>query len=233
MILDWFPVRLSLQIGVTALALILVPACLLAWLGARGRLRGARFWDTLLFIPLVLPPSVVGYLLVRSFSPRSAIGGALESLGIQVLLTPLGAVLASSLAALPLLTKTLQPAFSAVPSQFEEVAASLGLNPLRVFLRVTVPVSWRALVAGSALALARAIGEFGATLMVAGYVPGRTNTIPLEIYSAYQAGEDERAAFYVIVMVLFSVAVATLSAHWGQAIAGANGRKPVHKAGNP
>ena len=212
--IDLFPIRLSLEVGLAALAAILVPGCLLAWLQAHRKLVLPRLVDALLLVPLVLPPSVIGYLLVQLLSNRGPLSGVMSALGVEILLTPAAAVCASSVAAFPLLAKTLQPSFAAVPRGLEEVGASLGLSPLWVFLRITLPSAWKGLVAGCALAFARAVGEFGATLMVAGYVPGKTNTIPLEIYAAYQTGDHRRAAMYVAIMLVFALVVSLVTSAW-------------------
>ncbi len=214
--IDLFPIRLSLEVGLAALLVILLPGCLLAWLQAHKKLVFPRVIDALLLVPLVLPPSVVGYLLVQLLSTRGPLSGLFSALGVEILLTPAAAICASSIAAFPLLTKTLQPSFASVPVELEEVGASLGLSPLRVFLKVTVPTAWRGLFAGCALAFARAVGEFGATLMVAGYIPGKTNTIPLEIYASYQAGDHRRAAFYVTIMLVFALVVSWVTSAWGE-----------------
>src|SRR6201999_3434718 len=117
------------------------------------------------------------------------------------------AVIASAVVALPILVKTAQPAIEAVPVELEAVGRSLGLGPWAVFLRVTLPSAWRGVLAAVVLAFARALGEFGATLMFAGNIPGRTNTMPIEIFAAFQAGDDRRAAVYVAVLTALSVVV--------------------------
>jgi molybdate transport system permease protein len=163
-------------------------------------------------LPLVLPPSVVGFFLVVLFGRRGLIGEWLdESLGLRLIFTPTAAVIASALVALPLLVKTAQPAFEAVPEELEHVGRTLGLSPLSLLFRVTLPAAWKGVVAGLVLAFARAMGEFGATLMFAGNIPGRTNTMPLEIFAAYQAGEDGRAAIYVAALTGFSFLVVALA----------------------
>jgi molybdate transport system permease protein len=155
---------------------------------------------------------VVGFLLVLLFGRRGALGRALDAIGVRLVFSPAAAVLASAVVALPLLVKTLQPAIEAVPVELEAVGRSLGLGPLALFFRVTLPASWRGLLAGLVLGFARAVGEFGATLMFAGNIPGRTNTMPLEIFAAYQAGDDRRAALYVIVLGALSLTVVIVSA---------------------
>ena len=202
---DLFPITLSLRVATVSLLLVAPLGILLAWLQARRRLPLRGLIEALILLPLVLPPSVVGYLLVVTLGRRGALGQLLESgLGLRLIFTPAGAVVASSIVALPLLVKTAQPAFEAIPRELEDVGRSLGLAPTILFFRVTLPAAWRGVVAGMVLAFARAIGEFGATLMFAGNLPGRTNTMPLEIYAAYQAGNDTRALLYVGVLIVLS-----------------------------
>jgi len=197
-----------MKIATISMALVTPPGLALAWIQARARYRGRSVVDALILLPLVLPPSVVGFFLVVLLGRRGLIGGFLdETLAIRLVFTPTAAVIASSLVALPLLVKTVQPAIEAVPIALEHVGQSLGLSPLQLFLRVTLPAAWRGVLAGLVLGFARALGEFGATLMFAGNIPGRTNTMPLEIFAAYQVGDDSRAMLYVGVLTVVSVAV--------------------------
>ncbi len=160
----------------------------------------------------MLPPSVIGFFLVVLLGRRGVLGQWLETLfDVRLVFTPGAAVVASCTVALPMLVKTAQPAIEAVPAELEKVGRSLGLGPLLLFFRVTLPSAWRGVLAAIVLAFARAIGEFGATLMFAGNIPGRTNTMPLEIFAAYQAGADARALVYVVVLTLLSLGVVSLA----------------------
>ena len=203
-----FPVGLSLQVALLAVLIAGPLGLSLAWLQQRVRYPGRGWVDALIMLPLVLPPSVVGYVLVLGLGRSGPLGPVLESiLGGPLIFTPAAAVIAAAIVALPLMVKATEPALAAVPRDQEEVAMTLGLSPWQVFWRVTFPHARRGVAAGLVLAFARALGEFGATLMFAGNIPGRTNTMPLELYAAYQSGDDERALFYVIVMVAVSVMV--------------------------
>ena len=203
-----FPIALSLRVATIALLLTAPVGLALAWIQARKQYRGRSLVDGLVLLPLVLPPSVIGFFLVVVLGRRGVLGAWLDSaFGLRQVFTPTAAVIASSLVALPLLVKTVQPAFEAVPVELENVGRSLGLSPMQLFWRVTAPSAWRGIVAGLVLAYARAAGEFGATLMFAGNIPGQTNTMPLEIFAAYQAGDDARAVGYVAVLTVFSVFV--------------------------
>jgi molybdate transport system permease protein len=211
-----FPIALSLRVASAAMLLVVPLGVALALLQARRRYPLRRLVDALILLPLVLPPSVVGFLLVLVLGRRGPLGRLLEAwLDVRLVFSPAAAVIASSVVALPILVKTAQPAFEAVPAELERVGRSLGLGPLALFGRVTLPAAWRGVVAASVLAFARAIGEFGATLMFAGQIPGRTNTMPLEIYSAWQGGDDARALLYVVVLSALSLAVVWAAARLG------------------
>lgn len=207
-----FPVGLSLRVALLAVLIAGPLGLALAWLQQRVRYPGRGWVDALIMLPLVLPPSVVGYVLVLGFGRSGPLGPALESiLGGPLIFTSTAAVLAAAIVALPLMVKATEPALAAVPRDQEEVAMTLGLSPWRVFWRVTFPHARWGVAAGLVLAFARALGEFGATLMFAGNIPGQTNTMPLELYAAYQSGDDPRALFYVIVMIALSMAVVFVS----------------------
>jgi molybdate transport system permease protein len=208
-----FPALLSLRVAAIAIALVAPAAIALAFTQARSSYRLRWLVDAMVLLPLVLPPSVVGFFLVVAFGRRGLLGRALESgLGVRVVFSPAAAVIASALVALPIVVKTAQPAIEAVPRELEAVGRSLGLAPLAVFFRVTLPCAWRGVVAALVLGFARALGEFGATLMFAGNIPGRTNTMPIEIFTAYQGGDDRRAALYVAVLTALSLLVVLAAA---------------------
>jgi molybdate transport system permease protein len=208
-----FPIVLSVKVALLALLIVAPIGIAVAWVQARHDYRGRGVVDALIVLPMVLPPTVVGYFLILMLGRRGVIGSWLEALfHLRLVFTPAAAVIASAIAAFPLVVKTLQPALEAVPAELEAVGRSLGLNAVAVFFRVTLPWAWQGLAAGLVLALARAVGEFGATLMFAGNIPGVTNTMPLEIFAAYQAGDDGRALRYVAVLTVLSAAVALLAA---------------------
>lgn len=211
-----FPILLSLRVAALALLFVAPIGLGIALAQARLRYRLRGLVDALVLLPLVLPPSVVGYFLVVVFGRRGLVGQALDALfGLRFVFSPAGAALASAIVALPILVKTAQPSLEAVPRSLEDVARSLGSSPLEVLFRVTLPLAWRGVLASLVLAFARAIGEFGATLMLAGNIPGRTNTMPLEIFAAFEAGDDRRAALYVGVLSAISVVVVLVASRLG------------------
>ena len=208
-----FPIVLSLRVAALALVFVGPIGLAIAWLQARRRYVLRSLVDALVLLPLVLPPSVVGFFLVVLFGRRGVLGAWLDAeLSLRVVFSPAAAVIASAVVALPILVKTAQPALEAVSSELEDVGRSLGLSPLPLFFRVTLPSAWRGVLAALVLAFARAIGEFGATIMFAGNIPGRTNTMPLEIFAAYQGGDDRRAGIYVAVLTVISIVVVAAAA---------------------
>lgn len=213
---ETFPIVLSLRVAALALLVVAPVGIALAVVQARHRYPGRPLVDALLLLPLVLPPSVIGYCLVLVFGRHGFGGRLIEQLfGIRFVFTSAGAVLAAAVVALPILVKTAQPSIEAVPKSLEDVASSLGLRPWEILWRVTLPLAWRGIVMAVVLAFARAIGEFGATLMLAGHIRGRTNTMSLEIFAALQEGDEARAGFYVAVLTLISVLVVLLAGRLG------------------
>jgi molybdate transport system permease protein len=166
----------------------------LAWLLARKDWPGKSLVETLVALPLFIPPVATGLVLLKVFSRRGPLGGFLESsLGWQIVFSWRGVVLAAAIMSFPLLVRTARVAFENVNPRLEHVARTLGAGPWRVFTTVTLPLALRGLVAGALLAFARALGEFGATIMIAGYIPGETATLSLSIYHLVQLGRDAEA----------------------------------------
>jgi molybdate transport system permease protein len=194
----------------TAIALLLGVA--LGWLFARTRLPGRSVLEALCMLPLVLPPTVLGYGLLVVMGRRGVVGAWLhEHFDYSVIFHWHGAVLASALVALPLVLKGASTAFAQVDRTLEDAARTLNQSALSVFLRVTLPLAWPGILAGTLLAFARAMGEFGASLMVAGSIPGQTQTAAMAVYDAVQAGRDDVAALLALAISALSVAILLLS----------------------
>ncbi len=192
--LDLFPIRLSLIVATAATALALLLGVPVAWWLSRKRFFGHSLIEVLVLLPMVLPPTVIGYYLLLSVGRESPIGRAMESLfGSPIVFTPTAAVLATFVAAAPFLVRAAQGGFEQVDPAYEDAARTLGRSEFAVFMTVTIPLAWRGILAGTTLCFARAMGEFGATLMLAGNIPGRTQTASLAVYDAVQAGNVERA----------------------------------------
>ncbi len=190
---EWQIVRFTLGVSTLATALILPPALLVAWLLARHRWPGQTLVETLIALPLVLPPVATGFLLLRLVGRRGPLGRALDGLGLDVVFTWRGVVLAMAVMSFPLLVRGARVAFAEVDPRLEQMARTLGAGRSRVFLTVTLPLAARGILGGTLLAFARAIGEFGATIVVAGNIPGRTTTLSLAIYQLIQLGRDDGA----------------------------------------
>jgi molybdate transport system permease protein len=186
--MDWFPLGLSLRVATLATVLALLLGIPFAWLLAKVRFPGRDVVGVLILLPMVLPPTVLGYYLLLLIGREGAIGRFAEAVGLgRIVFTPTAAVIAALVAALPFLVRAAQAGFEQVDSVYEEAARTLGRGEPAIFFTVTLPLAWRGVLAGIALAFARAIGEFGATLMVAGNIPGRTQTASIAIYDAVQA----------------------------------------------
>ncbi|NIF73174.1 molybdate ABC transporter permease subunit [Burkholderia sp. Ap-962] len=195
----WIPLLLSLKVAGWATALDLLLGVAAGYALARWRSGARDLVDSLLTLPLVLPPTVLGYYLLVLLGPRGVIGGWLDRLGIQLVFTWQGAVIASMIVAFPLVLKSARAAFESIDPQLERAARTLGLGEAAVFFRVSLPLATRGILAGALLAFARALGEFGATLMIAGNLPGRTQTLSVAVYAAVQAGDDETATLLVLI----------------------------------
>lgn len=195
--LDWQPVVLSFEVAAVALALAFTLGTVAAlWMAGRD-FWGKELLEALFLLPLVLPPVVTGYALLVLLGRQGATGRWLEQgLGLRLLFTPAAAVLASAVVAFPLAYGSARAAFESVDPHGRDAARSLGASPARVFWTITVPQSWAGLVAGATLAFARALGEFGATIMVAGNIAGRTTTAPAAIYMAVEDGDLQLAGQY-------------------------------------
>ncbi|HEU4594501.1 MAG TPA: molybdate ABC transporter permease subunit [Pyrinomonadaceae bacterium] len=201
--IDWFPLWLSLRVAFVSTFFVVVVGVALGWLLARKRFFGREALDALVTLPLVLPPTVLGYYLLVVLGRTGPIGSVFESLtGSQLVFTWRGAVVAASVGALPLMVKTARAAIAGVGAELEDAARTLGKSEWQVFRRVTLPLASRGIVAAGVLAFARALGDFGATLMVAGNIPGRTQTAAVAIYDASQTGRDHLALTLVLVLSL-------------------------------
>jgi len=206
---NWSAVVLSLRVTAVATVLILVIGLPLALLLARGRFRGRTLLSTLISLPLVLPPSVVGFYLLMALGRGSPV---FEWAGVRLLFTWQAAALASAVVGLPLLVQAARAAIAAVDPALENAARTLGSSDLEVWWRVTLPLARRGILAGLVLAAARALGEFGATLMVAGNIPGRTQTIPLAIYDAVQ-NQQYGAANRLVLLTSIMAFLSLLAVH--------------------
>lgn len=215
--IDWFPIRLSFTVAAAATLIALIAGAALSWLLARKKFPGRNLLDALITLPLVLPPTVLGYYLLVVLGTRSAVGKFLyEQLGIRLTFTVTAAIIAATIHALPLVTKSLRAAFEGVDAELEAAARTLGLNSRSIFFRVTLPLASRGVLAATALAFARALGDFGVTIMIAGNIPGKTQTASVAIYDAVQAGRNNEAFTLSVIVSLIAVVMLYLINRFGR-----------------
>ncbi|HBE80966.1 MAG TPA: molybdate ABC transporter permease subunit [Firmicutes bacterium] len=200
---DWQPVLLSFKISAIALVFVVVIGTLIAYLVVRGPFRfpGKDLIETLVTLPLVLPPVVTGFTLLLLFGRQGPLGRLLNNVfHTQIVFTPCAAVVAALVVSLPLMYQSAKAAFQTVDRHLEDVARTLKASETKVFLTITLPLAWPGLLSGIILSFSRALGEFGATAMVAGNIPGKTQTIPVAIFFASESNDLRTAGFYVLII---------------------------------
>lgn len=196
-----------------ATVLMLVPGIAIAWVLARRRFPGKAVVETLVSLPLVVPPVATGLLLLWLLGRRGPVGRMLEAAGIDVVFTPRAVVIAMAVMGLPLLVRTARAGFEQVTRRYEQIAETLGAGPWRVFSTVTLPLASRNILAGALLGFSRALGEFGATIVVAGSIPGRTRTLAVGIYTYAETGQDHQAALLLVVSIAIAFVAVLASNH--------------------
>jgi molybdate transport system permease protein len=204
----WIALGLSLKVAVWATVLATLSGTAIGYALSRWRFPGRELLDAILLLPMVMPPTVLGYYLLVLIGRKGWLGHWLEaSFGIRLIFTWQGAVIAASVVAFPFVCKSARAAFENVDAQLEQAARVLGVSEAGIFFRVSLPLAWRGILAGVLLAFARALGEFGATLMVAGSIPGKTQTLSIAVFEAVQAGQDDLANLLVLLTSASCVAV--------------------------
>lgn len=202
---DWKTVWFTTWISALSVAAILPPGLAIAWLLARRTWRGKSLVETLVALPLVLPPVATGLILLKLLGRRGPVGAWLHAnLGIEIVFTWKAVLVALGVMSFPLLVRSTRTAFEEVPARLEGIARTLGHGPWSVFWRITLPLARRGIAAGVVLAFARALGEFGATIMVAGFIPGKTSTLALSIYQSVQTGDDSHATHLLAAAVVMA-----------------------------
>ena len=202
---DISPIVLSLKVAVAALIVVVIGAVPVSGLMAKRLFWGKEFIEALITLPLVLPPSVVGFTLLFLFGRNGPLGKSIEHyFHTQIVFSLSGAVIAAAVVSFPLMYQSLKAALESVDMNLEQAARTLGAGELKIFFTITLPLAWNGFTAGTVLAFARSLGEFGATLMVAGNIPGKTQTMPLAIYFASESGDNQTAGILVTIMTVFS-----------------------------
>jgi molybdate transport system permease protein len=205
--MDLFPLFLTVKVSFFATVLTIATGLSLAWVMAKKDFFGKGLLDVVIMQPLVIPPTVLGYYLLALFGRSGSLGRFLDSIGVEIVFTWKGAVVAAFISSLPLFVKPARAALEGVGTDLENAARLLGKTEWQVIRTITLPLAWRGILAGAVMAFARATGEFGATLMVAGNIPGVTQTLPIAIYDAVQSGDTGAANFLVLIITLFSFSV--------------------------
>ncbi len=201
---DWRLFAFTIGMALMSVAMLVPPGLCLAWLLARRNWRGKSLIETVVTMPMVLPPVATGLILLKLFSRRGWIGGFLwKSFGFTIVFNWRGVVVALAIMSFPLFVRSARVALAGVNPRFEQIAATLGASPVRIFWTVTLPLARRGILAGVLLAMARALGEFGATVVLAGNIPDQTQTVSLAIYQSIQTGDDAHA------LRLLGVSIAT------------------------
>ena len=212
MAIDWFPLWLSLRVAAISTAAALVAGLWLAWLLANRQFRGKEVLDAAITLPLVLPPTVLGYYLLVVLGRSSPLGKLYEWIfGAPLVFSWQAAVVAALFHSTPLLVKSARAAFENVDRSFERAARNLGASELRLFWRVTLPLARRSILAAGALAFARSLGDFGVTLMIAGNIPGRTQTVAIAIYDAVESGNGAAARVLVVIVSVIALIILSLA----------------------
>jgi len=218
---DWQVVWFTVGSAALATLLILVPGLIAAWTLARCHWSGKAVVETIIALPLVMPPVATGLILLKLLGRRGPIGSWLDSLNLSIVFTWRAVVIAAAVMSFPLLVRSLRVAFEEINPRLEQMARTLGAGEMRVLFTITLPLAARGIVAGTLLAFARALGEFGATVMLAGNIPGKTATLSLAIYNLVQLGDDDTA----LRLLAYLVAIAFAAVWLGEWVLGPRRRK--------
>ncbi len=214
---SFIPIILSLKVAFAAVIIVTCFSIPIATLMAKREFLGKDVVESIITLPLVLPPSVIGFMLLYVFGKNGPLGKLFEHwFQTRIVFTLAGAVIAAAVVAFPLMYQAVKVAIEGVDQTLEQAARTLGASELRVFFTITLPLTLNGIVAGLVLAFARSLGEFGATLMIAGNIPGKTQTMPIAIYFANEAGDTTQASILVIIMTVFSFLVIYGLNRWGK-----------------
>lgn len=207
----WFIARFTVLMALLATMLVLPPAIAIGWLLARKQFPGKTLLETIASLPLVLPPVASGLLLLWLFGRRSPVGQALDVIGIEVIFTWKAVVIAMMVISFPLVMRSVRAGIEQVDRRYEHIAATLGAGPFRILRTITLPLAMRGIAAGAVLGFSRALGEFGATIMVAGAIPGRTRTLAVGIYTLVETGREDAAWSLLVISAVLAFGAIYLS----------------------
>ena len=207
----WAIARFTVLMALLATLLVLPPSIAIGWLLARKHVPGKAMLETIVTLPLVLPPVATGLMLLWLFGRRGPLGRFLDSIGLEVIFTWKAVVVAMMVISFPLVARSVRAGIEQVDRRFEDIAATLGAGPFRIIRTITLPLAMRGIVAGAILGFSRALGEFGATIMVAGAIPGRTQTLAVGIYTQVETGREEAAWGLVLISAVLAFGAIFLS----------------------
>jgi molybdate transport system permease protein len=207
----WAIARFTVTMALLATALVLPPAIAVGWVLARRDFRGKTLLETIVSLPLVLPPVASGLMLLWMFGRRSPVGQLLDAVGIQVIFTWKAVVIAMMVISFPLVARSVRAGIEQVDRRFEHIAATLGAGPFRIVRTITLPLASRGIIAGAILGFSRALGEFGATIMIAGAIPGQTQTLSVGIYTLVETGREDAAWSLLAISATLAFAAIYLS----------------------
>ncbi|MBU3175947.1 molybdate ABC transporter permease subunit [Clostridium estertheticum] len=213
---EYSPLWISIKTSITATFIVFFIGIAAAWFMANYKGRARGILDGILTLPMVLPPTVVGFILLMIIGKNFPIGKLLSGFGINIIFTWYATVIAATVVAFPLMYRTCVGAFRQIDVNVINAARTLGVPERKIFWKVAVPLAWPGIAAGTVLSFARALGEFGATIMIAGSIPGKTQTIPIAIYFAEVAGETGNAIKWVILIFIISLTVMVASDKWAE-----------------
>ena len=207
----WAIARFTVLMALMAITLVLPPAIAIGWLLARREFNGKALLETVVSLPLVLPPVASGLVLLWILGRRSPVGRALDAAGLDVIFTWKAVVIAMMVISFPLVARSVRAGIEQVDRRFEQIAATLGAGPFRILYTITLPLASRSIIAGAILGFSRALGEFGATIMVAGAIPGRTQTLAVGIYTQVETGREDAAWGLVLISAVLAFGAIYLS----------------------
>lgn len=213
---EYSPLWISIKTSFTATFIVFFIGIAAAWFMSRYKGKARGLIDGILTLPMILPPTVVGFILLIIIGKNFLIGKTLDRFGISLIFSWSATVIAAAVVSFPMMYRTCKGAFSQIDVNIINAARTLGASERRIFWKVAVPLAWPGIAAGTVLAFARALGEFGATIMVAGSIPGKTQTIPIAIYFAVEAGETWNALKWVVLIFVISLTVIVLTDKWSQ-----------------
>ena len=212
---DWSPLLISIKTTLVATGITFFIGILTAWFVVKSNFKHKTLLDSIFTLPMVLPPTVLGFFLLIIFGKRGVIGSFLDKLDINIIFSWTATVIAAIVVAFPLMYRTSKGAFEQIDKNLINAAKTMGVSESKIFFRIVVPLAWPGIAAGTVLAFARSLGEFGATLMIAGNIPGKTQTIPIAIYFSAEGGDMKGAMTWVMIVFAISLSTMILMNYWG------------------